>query len=104
VSAAPIAVARHSAVPGSEFAVDRWSLEEARTVPDSMALVAAATASGGRTTRAGDVARWARDLQTKTLARGRTASLRLWESPWIFAVIVAALSLEWAMRRRRGLP
>ena len=88
----------------SELAVDRWSLEEARAQPDSGTLAAVARASGGRVARAADLARGARSLMTRSLARARTESVRLWESPWGFAVVVAALSVEWAWRRRRGLP
>lgn len=88
----------------SEFAVDRWSLEEARTLPDSATLWQMAAASGGTMTPASQAARWARTLGTRTLARTRTESVRLWESPWIFAVVVGALCVEWAWRRRRGLP
>ena len=88
----------------SEFAVDRWSLEAARTLPDSITLAAVASASGGQITNAAHVAQWARTLDAKALARGRTESLRLWESPWLFALVVSALGLEWAWRRRRGLP
>ena len=89
---------------GSEFAVDRWSLEEARTQPDSVTMAAMAAASGGRVASASGVTRWARTLPTRALALGRSESLRLWESPWVFAVVVGALSLEWLWRRRRGLP
>ena len=89
---------------GSEFAVDRWSLEEARTQPDSVTLAAVAAATGGRVAAAAHVGRWARSLPTRTLALGRSESLRLWESPWVFAVVVGALSVEWLWRRRRGLP
>jgi hypothetical protein len=88
----------------SEFAVDRWSLEEARTEPDSAALSAVATATGGRITEVSQVARWARSLATRSIGRAPTRSIRLWESPWVFAALVGALSLEWAWRRRRGLP
>jgi hypothetical protein len=89
---------------GSELAIDRWSLEEARTEPDSVTLAAVAQASGGRVASAAHVGRWARSLSTRTLAVGRSESLRLWESPWVFAVVVGALSVEWLWRRRRGLP
>ena len=88
----------------TEFAVDRWSLEEARTLPDSSTLAAVAQASGGLVSDAAGAARWARRLPTRALARTRTESLRLWESPWVFAIVVGALSLEWAWRRKRGLP
>ena len=47
--------------------------------------------------------RWARSLDARTLVRSRTASTRLWESPWLFALVVGMLSVEWAWRRRRGL-
>ena len=88
----------------SEFAVDRWSLEESRTEPDSSTLAAVAAASGGRVANAvGDV-RGIRSLPVRVLARSRTESIRLWESPWVFALVVGALSIEWAWRRRRGLP
>jgi hypothetical protein len=88
----------------TEFAVDRWSLEEARTLPDSATLAAVARASGGRMTGASDAARWARALPSRALARARTESVRLWESPWIFGLAVGMLAVEWAWRRRRGLP
>ncbi len=95
---------REAGRASTEFAVDRWSLEVARSLPDSAALAAVAAASGGRVTDATQVARWARSLPARALSRGRLESLRLWESPWLFALVVGLLSLEWFWRRRRGLP
>jgi len=89
---------------GAEFAVDRWSLEEARAEPDSAALAAVAAASSGRVTTAAAVAQWARTLPARALAVRRSDSIRIWESPWVFALLVGALSVEWVWRRRRGLP
>lgn len=88
----------------TEFAVDRWSLEGLGSRPDRATMAAIAAASGGRLAPASDVARWAQSLDTRHLVRRRTSSTRLWESPWIFAVVVAMLGIEWAWRRRRGLP
>lgn len=88
----------------AEFAVDRWSLEEARALPDSATLASMADATGGRSGDARDVVAWARGLRAQGAVRGRSTSLRLWESPYVFAAIVAVLSLEWIWRRRRGLP
>jgi hypothetical protein len=87
-----------------EFAVDRWSLELARALPDSAALAALAAATGGRVTAAVDVERWARDLPARDLARGRDVSSNLWESPLPYAVVLGLLGVEWVWRRRRGLP
>jgi len=88
----------------SEFAVDRWSLEEARAEPDSALLAALAAATGGRMAQATQGGDWARPLTARAVVRTRGESLRLWESPWVFAVVVGLLSVEWAWRRRRGLP
>lgn len=88
----------------SEFAVDRWSLEEARAEPDSATLAAVAAASGGSATAASQAGGWARGLPARAIARGRSDTHRLWESPWAFALIVGCLSVEWAWRRKRGLP
>ena len=88
----------------AQFAVDRWSLEEARAEPDSAALAGIARNAGGRVTGASNVTAWTRALPARALALRRSDSIRLWESPWVFALVVGALSLEWAWRRRRGLP
>ncbi len=85
----------------SEFAVDRWSLELAQTQPDRAGLEALAAASGGRVLDAG---RAGGRLTVGELTRPRTQSTRLWESPWVFALLIGLLSVEWAWRRLRGLP
>ena len=89
---------------GTEFAVDTWSLEMARTTPDSAALAGVAAASGGRLTHAGDAGAWASRLGPRALGTRRSETFKLWQSPWLFAFVVGCLSLEWAWRRRRGLP
>jgi hypothetical protein len=87
----------------TELAIDRWSLEEAQTSPDSATMAQLARVTGGRAASGGSIAHWAASLPTRELARGRRETRRLWESPWLFAAIVGALSLEWGWRRRRGL-
>lgn len=104
VSARATLAGRERGVARSEFAVDSWSLEALRAEPDSATLAAVASATGGSSHAAGSAAEWARSLDTRALVRPRTASTRLWESPWLFAVIIGLLSIEWAWRRRRGLP
>jgi hypothetical protein len=88
----------------TEFAVDRWGLETAEADPDTATLAAMTRASGGRMGLSAGVARWARALPDAALARVPLQSLRLWESPWVIGAVIVALSMEWAWRRRRGLP
>ena len=88
----------------SDFAVDRWSLEEARTLPDSAALASLANATGGRVTGTAQVGRWARSIESRALARGRTESTRLWESPWLFGVIVGALEPRMGVAQEARAP
>ncbi len=88
----------------TDFAVDRWSLEEARPQPDSAGLARLAQATGGGFTHADQAARWARSMATRGVGAGRLQSVRLWEWPGTFAALVGLLGMEWLMRRRRGLP
>ena len=104
VSARATRAGRELGVARSEFAVDTWSLEALRAEPDSATLAAVASGTGGSLHAAGSAAQWARALDLRALVRPRTSSTRLWESPWLFAVIIGLLSIEWAWRRRRGLP
>lgn len=104
VSARATQGGRELGVTRTEFAVDTWSLEALRAEPDSATLAAVANASGGSLSAAASAAGWARSLDTRALVRPRTSSTRMWESPWLFAAVIALLSAEWAWRRRRGLP
>ncbi len=104
VEARATAGGRDAGRASAAFAVDRWSLEVARTRADSATLAAMAAAAGGDAVPVARAADWARRVATGRLAEQRTVSTRLWESPWIFALIVGLLALEWASRRRRGLP
>ena len=95
---------REAGRASTEFAVDRWSLESARVDADSAGLAAMAAAAGGEAVPVARAAEWVRGVSPADLARRRMESTRLWESPWVFALIVGLLALEWATRRRRGLP
>lgn len=86
-----------------EFAVDRWSLEQLGTQPDRAGLEALAAATNGRVLEPRALADAGR-LDLRALTRARTTSTRLWESPWVFALLIGMLSVEWAWRRLRGLP
>ena len=89
---------------GTEFAVDRWSLEEAQSDPDTATLAALARETGGALILPNDLERDAGRVAQQARRFGRVETARLWESPWVFAFVVGALGMEWIWRRRRGLP
>ena len=85
------------------FWVDPQSAEWQDTAPDPGLLAAVARASGGVTVERGKEGAIAPALAAARPRTGRERALRLWESPFVFALATALLTTEWWMRRRRGL-
>jgi hypothetical protein len=67
------------------------------------ALEAVATASGGRTVRAGHLDRLATELERHARPATTVRTLRPFRSAWWMLPFVACLAAEWALRRRRHL-
>lgn len=103
VRARAVASGREVGRARTEFAVDRWSLEQLTSQPDRAGLAALAEATQGRVLETGSIHEGGR-IDLRALTRPRTTSTRLWESPWVFALLIGMLSVEWAWRRLRGLP
>lgn len=85
------------------FWVDPQSAEWQDTAPDPGLLAALARASGGVAVTRGREGSIAPTLAAARPRTGRERALRLWESPFVFALATALLTTEWWMRRRRGL-
>jgi hypothetical protein len=85
------------------FWVDAQSAEWQAVAPDRGLLAAVAREGGGASVRPGDEAALVQSLAEARPRAGRERAVRLWESPLAFALIVALLSTEWWLRRRRGL-
>ena len=62
-----------------------------------------ADASGGEFLTLEQVGRLPERLAAAGDARSRFAELPLWDSPWLFALVVGCLGAEWALRKRVGL-
>jgi hypothetical protein len=77
-------------------------MSDLRARPDIMAAVAAA--SGGTAYRLGetppDLAALWKDRPQPTVEFQRKP---LWDKPWWLGAVLAVLSLEWAIRRWRGM-
>jgi hypothetical protein len=59
--------------------------------------------SGGRYARAADAAKVPSWLQAIVPQNAAAERRDLWHEPWVFALVVTLLSLEWILRRRWGL-
>jgi len=62
-----------------------------------------ARASGGRYVPAAEAAQVASWLQTTARPEAPPESRDAWHEPWAFALVIAALCVEWALQRRWGL-
>jgi hypothetical protein len=85
------------------FWVDAQSAEWQDVAPDAGLLAAVARASNGTSVRPGREADLVQAISAARPRAGRERAVRLWESPFAFALITALLSSEWWLRRRRGL-
>ncbi|HWE04839.1 MAG TPA: hypothetical protein VG326_20705 [Tepidisphaeraceae bacterium] len=70
--------------------------------PDPQALANLASAAGGTSGSLADHAKWALPAGNAS-SRVQHVLMTLWQSPALMIIALAALSLEWLLRKRRGL-
>lgn len=73
-----------------------------RVLPDADALAALAHASGGKHARLAEHASLSLPRPPRS-HRSHTVIVDLWQSPGLLGLLVVCLSLEWFLRKRRGL-
>ena len=84
------------------FAVSPSREEFLNVAPDSAALAALATATGGTTGYVGDPAA-VRLPPTPRQTVSSEKTVALWHAPGVVCLIVGCLGVEWFLRKRRGL-
>ena len=80
-----------------------YEAELADVSPDEAGLARLAEATGGELFRLEDVARLVGRLRATAGGRSRYVERRLWDSPYLFVLVVACFAAEWAGRKRLGL-
>ncbi|HEX8916825.1 MAG TPA: hypothetical protein VF796_31030, partial [Humisphaera sp.] len=98
------AAAAGTPLPEVRLRVEGLAEAEVRNLagdPDRLRQMAETT--GGRLLRPDQFAAVQGLLATAADDRPRVAEWSLWDSPWLFAFVVACLGAEWAMRKRAGL-
>ncbi len=82
------------------------SSEEAEMVNlsgDESLLRRLAASTGGEMLHLDEVERLPDTLEREQARRSRFAEVSLWDSPYLFAFVLACLAAEWALRKRLGL-
>lgn len=77
--------------------------ELAELSPDEALLRRLAEASGGRVLGLDEVGQLPALIDGVLARRPQTVQETLWDSPYLFALVLGCLSLEWALRKRLGL-
>jgi len=80
-----------------------YEAELADVSGDESVLSRLAEASGGELFRLEQTGRLAERLRATSARRSRFVEQRLWDSPYLFVLVVACFAAEWAARKRLGL-
>ena len=90
--------------PSADFRVVASPGESQRTTVDAKELRAAAKISGGKFYRSPDAASLLDDLPAgRQVPIEPLPPIRLWNRWWMMTALVVALSMEWILRKRKGM-
>lgn len=85
------------------FAVEAMGVEFRRPAADLALLRRLAGDTGGRLYLPEQAGRLPGEISMPGAASEDVVTLDVWDSPWFFVAFLALLSLEWFLRRRRGM-
>ncbi len=77
--------------------------EFARVEPDTALLEKLAQASGGEVVELSDLDSFVTSLPTRRVPQTEVRIEPLWHQPWLIALAIGCLCLEWGLRRWKGL-
>ncbi len=87
-----------------EFVVEEFSLEDSETRRRSALLRRVAEDSGGAYFTPGTMDALPEDVPLEWTERRVSREFELWNSPWLLLGFAGLMSVEWALRRKQGLP
>jgi hypothetical protein len=83
---------------------DTFASEMANISGDEARLRRIAAASGGQLLHLDEVDKLPEKLQQAREGQAQFVEYPLWDSPYLFAIVMGCLCAEWAIRKRLGLP
>lgn len=91
-------------VASCEFTVEAFSLEDSEVRRRTALMRRIAEETGGGCFSPETIEEVPEGLPLERSVRSLRSEFELWDSPWLLVGFVGALSLEWTLRRRKGLP
>ncbi len=85
------------------FVVESLALERQKPELDEALLKKVAAAGGGKYYTPDAVAQWMRSLPNNPLNVRSEQEIELWDAPLFLLLFIVPLSLEWILRKRKGL-
>ncbi len=86
------------------FEVEPFALEDADVRRRASALRRLAELTGGAYVTPRTLDELPEELPLERVGRRRTREYELWDTPWLLMTFVGLLSVEWILRRRKGMP
>jgi len=86
------------------FEVEPFALEDADVRRRASALRRLADVTGGAYVTPATLDALPDEIPLERVDRTTTREYELWDTPWLLTAFVALLSVEWALRRRKGMP
>ncbi|MBD3368674.1 MAG: hypothetical protein GF405_10975 [Candidatus Eisenbacteria bacterium] len=86
------------------FEVEPFALEDADVRRRSSVLRRLAEVTGGAYVTPETLDDLPAELPLERVVRRRSKEYELWDTPWLLTAFVGLLSIEWALRRRKGMP
>ncbi|MCS6775793.1 MAG: VWA domain-containing protein [Chloroherpetonaceae bacterium] len=98
-----ISPANPSARATAAFVVESLALESQKPELDEAMLQRIAAAGGGNYYTPDRIADWMRALSNRPLQIRSEQEIELWDTPLLLILFIVPLSLEWVLRKRKGL-
>ncbi len=87
----------------TSFQVERLALESQKPELDEVLLRKVAAAGGGKYYAPSELKKWMDSLSSRQLVLNSELEIELWDTPLMFILFLTPLTIEWLLRKKKGL-